>query len=286
MIVDIEFIKVSGAGNDFVVIDNLAGSLSCGHSLLAKQICSRHFGVGADGLLILERSERAEFKMLYYNADGSHGGMCGNGGRCIARYAFLKGIAGKLMTFEALDFVYHAEVLGQNVRLTMKDPGVSKALDVTFDNIRYAGYSINTGSPHFILFVNDVENADVYRLGQGLRLEALFRPEGTNVDFVQVIGSRNILLRTYERGVEAETLACGTGAVASALVSSLHRGVEFPVRVHVRSGEELVVTATRDNGKLTAPTLEGSAYIMFNGSMLYDSSLNVILDFFEGGGSK
>lgn len=274
----IEFTKVSGAGNDFIIINDKSESIRADWSHVAAELCSRHSGVGADGLLVLGPSEIADFKMLYFNADGSYGGMCGNGGRCIARYAFLNGIAPEAMTFEALDFVYHARILGVAVSLTMKDSTEPIFLDITSKGLAYHGYFIDTGAPHFIQFVTDVEGINVQRVGRELRLDHAFQPEGANIDFVQVVGPNSIRLRTYERGVEAETLACGTGAVASALVSALDKGLSLPVTVHVRSGEELKVEGLRNGNRFSGPTLEGSAHIVFVGNLLYDSSRDVIVD--------
>jgi diaminopimelate epimerase len=277
---EIHFTKASGAGNDFVIVDNRRGTLPHDQPELARRLCSRHFGIGADGLLVLEESAHSDFLMKYYNADGSHGGMCGNGGRCIARYAYLNGVAPEEMSFEALDFVYRAVVDGERVRLTMKDPsGFKDAVEPEVAGRKRRGYFVNTGSPHYVEFVPDVNAIDVGGLGPAIRNDRLFYPEGTNVDFVQVGPGSTIMLRTYERGVERETLACGTGAVAAAIVSHFQRQLSFPVTVRVRSGESLTVRADSSQGKVTSPTLEGSAHILFQGKLNYDSSESKILDY-------
>ena len=273
------FTKTSGAGNDFVIIDNRDGILPPDKAALARRLCSRHFGVGGDGLLLLERSSRAHFTMKYYNSDGSYGGMCGNGGRCIAQYAFINGIAPREMVFEALDFVYHAEILPNLVSLRMKDPtDIKTELQVHVGKELHHAFFVNTGSPHVVVFVNNVASVDVDRLGKAIRNDAAFLPEGTNVNFVEISGNDRIRLRTYERGVESETLACGTGSVAAAVISHLFRKLALPITIHVRSGETLKVDATSNGETLTSPKLEGSAHILFTGRMLYDDGEHMISD--------
>ncbi|HUI08790.1 MAG TPA: diaminopimelate epimerase [Bacteroidota bacterium] len=273
MTVRLEFTKATGAGNDFVLLNAMGGMPGADLPQLARALCDRHFGVGADGLLVLAPSKRSDFLMLYYNADGSSGGMCGNGGRCVARFALLEGIAGPRQRFEALGFVYRAEVApAGSVRLSMKDPaglrtglrlsrGTGEPVDGTF---------IDTGAPHLVVFEDDLERLDVARLGRALRLDPSFAPEGTNVNFVSPEGGSTIRIRTYERGVEAETLACGTGSVASALVASWLRNMESPVRVTVRSGEELTVHFAREGDSWHDIALEGSAHMLFRGTAFYD----------------
>lgn len=271
MIATIAFTKASGAGNDFIIIDNRRDDLPADKVTLAQRLCSRHFGIGADGLLLIESNRKAHFTMRYYNSDGSHGGMCGNGGRCIARYAFIHGLAPREMLFEALDFTYHATVQDQTVRLTMKDP-TDLRQDVTVDAGRdtYHGFFINTGSPHFVTFVDDVMLVPVEIHGRVIRLDPMFSSNGTNVNFVQITGPNTIRLRTYERGVETETLACGTGSVASGIVAYLFKGHQFPITVHVQSGESLKVSADVNEKQIRSPELEGSAHILFAGKLLYD----------------
>ncbi|MBM2839684.1 MAG: dapF [Bacteroidetes bacterium] len=170
MTIELSFTKVSGAGNDFVIVDNRTNSLPEDQPALSRALCSRNFGVGADGLLIIEKSERAHFSMKYFNSDGSYGGMCGNGGRCIARYANMNGIAPKEMSFEALDFLYHAKVLGEQVRLTMKDPqNLRRNVEVRVGQDVHTGFFINTGSPHFVEFVDDVDTVHVEQIGRAVR---------------------------------------------------------------------------------------------------------------------
>jgi diaminopimelate epimerase len=278
MITQIVFSKASGAGNDFVIVDNRDNGLPHDKPQLARQLCSRHFGIGADGLLLLESSSKAHFTMKYYNSDGSYGGMCGNGGRCLAKYAFIHRIAPGDLLFEALDFIYRAEVSDQRVLLTMKDPiDLTRDVDVDVNHETYHGFFINTGSPHFVTFVDDVMSVPVELHGRHIRLDPVFSPEGTNVDFVQIIDLNTISLRTYERGVEVETMACGTGSVASGIISHLFKGRAFPITVHVRSGESLKIHAEVEAGQIRSPKLEGSAHILFTGKILYDIEAQAIV---------
>lgn len=276
----LQFTKASGAGNDFVLINAVNGPLPLDYAPLARAACDRHFGVGADGLLVIEPSARADFLMRYYNADGSHGGMCGNGGRCIARFAFIEGIAGRHQRFEALDYVYEADVAGDGtVRLNMKDPSRFR------EGIRLSdgkggdleGTFIDTGAPHVVLFSDEIDALDVGSLGRTLRHDGAFAPGGTNVNFVGTAGGSTVRIRTYERGVEAETLACGTGSVASALIASGRHALRSPVRVRVRSGEYLVVHFTGERGSWRDIALEGSAHMLFQGTMFYDPVSSTLL---------
>jgi diaminopimelate epimerase len=270
MEIPITFTKASGAGNDFVLINNLSGNLDVDFPQLARVVCDRHFGVGADGLLVLEKSNRADYSMLYYNADGSWGGMCGNGGRCIARFAHHEKIAGTHQKFEALDFLYEATVGPEQVILHMKDPVAFRPefpIDVK-DSVVPA-FFLDTGAPHVVTFVVDPKFPDVEKVGREIRNHSMFRPEGTNVNFAAVRPHNVVELRTYERGVEAETLACGTGSVAGALVAAHRFSLTSPVTVRVRSGEELKVHFHGSKGAWTDVRLEGSAHLLYTGSLCY-----------------
>jgi len=268
----VRFTKATGAGNDFVVLDNREGALHADIPLLARLLCSRHFGVGADGVLIIGPSNVADFSMGYYNADGSTGGMCGNGGRCLARYAYERGVAGPEMRFEAFGHIYAATVTTTGIRLCMKLPlDLRQSISLTRGTERFTASYVNTGSPHTVIFVDDIEKVNVLELGLWVRHHPEFAPLGTNANFVQTTGPESIRLRTYERGVETETMACGTGSVASAYVYHLAQGSTKPVRVRVRSGEDLLVHVhENDAGELTSIELEGSASILFDGTTLVD----------------
>jgi diaminopimelate epimerase len=275
---NIRFAKASGAGNDFVLINNLSGELTLDQAGLARMLCARHVGIGADGLIVLEKSAKADIRMMYYNADGSYGGMCGNGGRCAAAFAHALGVAGSRMTIEALDFIYEAEMLSSGrVRLHMKNPArLRTGREVSLDGRTYTVHTIDTGAPHVILFVDDLANEEVDHKGRGFRYHEAFAPEGSNVNFVKMTGASSVSVRTYERGVEAETLACGTGSVASAILASVIHGIEPPVAVKVQSGETLDVGFIRNGVEYTNIILEGGASILFRGNILIDSTGSII----------
>ncbi|MBI1807272.1 MAG: diaminopimelate epimerase [Ignavibacteria bacterium] len=270
---DIDFLKVTGAGNDFILIDNMSSSFMLDWTLLAPQLCDRRFGIGADGLLVIEKSSRAEFKMLYYNADGTYGGMCGNGGRCAAAYVMSKDHRVDVR-FEALNHLYGAQQIGKDIQLKMKQP-IFHESEIT---IQICGKSIplrliDTGSPHAVIFVCDlpailqskVAEEGIEALGRTIRNHEKFAPLGTNVDFIEIIRENEISMRTYERGVEAETLACGTGAVASAIASALVKGFTSPVNVKTRSNQVLIVKFQRDSTGFSDVSLIGPVKFVFRG---------------------
>jgi diaminopimelate epimerase len=269
---ELAFTKLSGAGNDFVALDARDGRLGAlDKGALARALCDRHHGIGADGILVLAPSTIADVKMLYYNADGTVGGMCGNGGRCTAVYARMLGVPGNELTIEALDYVYRAQFTVHGVCLHMKDPtAIVRGVRVSAAGDTHTVHAINTGSPHIVMFVNDVKAQDVEGTGRALREHERFAPEGTNVNFVETIDTSALSMRTYERGVEAETLACGTGSVASAVVAHLEYGLRPPIRVRTRSGESLRVNFTAIGSRITDVTLEGPAVTVFTGKILYD----------------
>jgi len=264
----LKFTKMSGAGNDFVVVDNLAGAVSLAAGQIAF-LCDRHRGVGADGVLMVERpANGADFRMRYYNADGGEAEMCANGARCFARYTSrLTGKAGAV-SFETQAGVIRAECAGENIRLAMSEPH-----DLVLDRVVQlsTGYltvhSINTGVPHAVVFVNDLEEVDVRATGSALRYHADFAPRGTNANFVQIVDGSRAIVRTYERGVENETLACGTGVVASALILNAKYGAASPVSLLVRGGDTLTVTFARSGDVYREVSLTGPADFVFEGEI-------------------
>jgi len=268
----VHFTKMSGAGNDFVVVDNRDRKIRHG-ARIARYLCDRRWGIGADGLLLLEKSRIADYRMMYYNADGSYGGMCGNGGRCIAWFAHRSKIAPARHTFEALDYLYDAEVKGKTVLLRMKSPKgleIGKQVRLSSGKLRLA--SVNTGSPHVVVKVADIgrkksrmSTLDVIGMGREIRYHPAFRPAGTNVNFVEAVGANSIKIRTYERGVEDETLACGTGSIASALVSSVLWNLKSPITVIPKSGRKLQVLFEREGGHFGNVRLKGPAELVFKG---------------------
>ena len=242
----IDFTKMSGSGNDFILIDNRDGELRVGDVVeFVKTVCGRKVSVGADGLILIERSDRVDFRWRFFNADGSEVEMCGNGGRCAARFAFLNGIAGERMSFETIAGIIDAEVRGDVVKLRLTDPR-DLVLDdrIQVENQTLDVHSINTGVPHVVHFVRDPDQFDVFSVGRAIRYHEHYRPAGTNANFAAVVEGNTLRVRTYERGVEDETLACGTGSVASALIAARKGLVESPVDVLVQSGELLRIHFT------------------------------------------
>jgi diaminopimelate epimerase len=274
----LHFTKMNGAGNDFVLLDNRAGERQLPPEIIAR-LCDRHSGVGADGVLLAEMpaANQAELRMRYFNADGGEAEMCGNGARCFARFGaqLLAGGNGTSREREQISFetpagVIHAQLEGESVRLAMSQPADGRALGPLVapgDKLAEA-YFINTGVPHVVVPVANVGTVDVFSLGRALRYHAQFAPRGTNANFIQALGPSEIALRTYERGVENETLACGTGATASALVYAETTGVTGAgsIAVRVRSGEYLHIGFVRRGPwEFADVTLAGPADFVFEG---------------------
>lgn len=265
----IPFMKMSGSGNDFILIDHRKPILDSGcMGDFARKVCQRRTSVGADGLIFIENSERADFKWQFFNADGSMAEMCGNGGRCAARFATLKGVAGPALTFETLAGILSARVNGKRVKLEMTRPH-SLMLDesLEIDGETHLLSSINTGVPHAVKFVEDIETIDVVRTGRLIRLHPHFAPNGTNANFVKPEKDDQLSVRTYERGVEDETLACGTGTVAAALVSAFKGMAKSPVSVRTRGGEFLTVYFQIEGKEAKNVFFEGEVHIIYEAEM-------------------
>ncbi len=254
----IPFSKINGSGNDFLLIDNRGGILR-GVDLPAfvGKVCDRSRSVGADGVIFIGNSRRADFRWQFYNADGSRAEMCGNGGRCAARFAVERGIARRTLGFETDAGLIRAEVKGRTVKLQMTPPhGLALAKSLTLGGRKITYSFLNTGVPHAVLFVPDLEKIDLMGTGRGIRTHRVFAPRGTNVNFVRVKDG-TVWVRTYERGVEGETLACGTGAVAAGILSAVHGTVRPPVPVRTRGGEILTIHFDPDQGGFGEVYLEG-----------------------------
>jgi diaminopimelate epimerase len=270
----VKFTKMTGAGNDFVVVDNRTRRIHDG-SRAAKLLCDRRWGVGADGLLLLEKSRRGDYRMMYYNADGSYGGMCGNGGRCIALYAVKHRIAAKKHVFEALDHCYAVVVGPKNITLSMKDPHSLRLSDsLNLDSNRQPFNFVDTGSPHVVIPLEELEGqpasvdaVDLAVFGPRVRYHPHFAPAGTNVNIIERTGASSLNIRTYERGVEEETLACGTGAIAGAVVAFRLWGLNRPIRVLPRSKLPLLVDFDETAGNITNVRLVGPAATVFEGEI-------------------
>jgi len=266
----IPFTKMSGAGNDFIIIDNREQLITHGEmSRFARLVCRRRLSVGADGLVLLENSPSADFRWQFLNADGSLAEMCGNASRCAARFAHHRGIAGPEMVFETLAGRISARVNGMEVDVRMTDP-----LDFRLNiPIEEAGdidccHFVNTGVPHVVLFVDDPAATDVEATGRLLRYHREFMPAGTNVNFVHSLADGRLAVRTYERGVEAETLACGTGCVAAALVGSALGIVTSPVETLPISGDRLTIRFDLREGPAAENVhMQGPAHEIYQGEL-------------------
>ncbi|MFZ2603713.1 MAG: diaminopimelate epimerase [Candidatus Omnitrophota bacterium] len=270
MMKKINFTKMTASGNDFVVIEkrNLAARNKSFNNL-ARQACDRKFGIGADGLLLLEKTKKAVVRMRIFNADGSEAEMCGNGARCAALYlgSQLSALSSQLK-IETKAGIIEAYILGNNVKIKLTDPtSIKLNIPLEINNRLLKVNFINTGVPHAVIFVNGIEKINVVSLGRQIRYHKNFSPKGTNVNFVEILNNNSILTRTYERGVEDETLACGTGSAASALLTvySLGLTTKKSVNVHTRSGEVLKVYFDRINNHFCNVWLEGKARIVYKG---------------------
>ena len=254
------FSKYHGNGNDFVIVNNLAGNVQ----FTAKQIagiCNRRFGIGADGFILIDKSEEFDFEMVYFNSDGNIGSMCGNGGRCAAAFAYSLDIAKSKMTFDAYDGKHHAIIEnelkvenGSMVSLQMAD------VEIVDKNENY--YFLDTGSPHYVEFVENVADFDVKSLGRKTRFSETFHPNGTNVNFAELSDDR-VFVRTYERGVEDETLSCGTGVTASAIAAYFKTG-KTKTDIHTLGGDFKVWFKIESN-KFVDLWLKGPAVEVFKG---------------------
>lgn len=266
---EIPFTKMVGTGNDFILIDNRTGLLNGECSSLIRRLCSRRVSVGADGLLLLEECDGADFRMRYYNADGGEAEFCGNGARCIARYAFLNGIAGEEMSFESQTGRRRARIDGQEVTIDMPDPtGVQLGIPLGEESVMV--HAITVGVPHVVIFVDGIGDVDVVGRGRPIRHLEQFQPAGTNVNFVQVLDSGELVVRTYERGVEDETYSCGTGICASAAIAHLVQSLRVPVKVHTHRGDSLRVSLRSEEHTVSECTLTGEARVVYRGTLFID----------------
>ena len=261
----INFSKYQGTGNDFIMIDNRSLTFpELEREKLVHKMCDRRFGIGADGLILIQSHAELTFDMIYFNADGKEGSLCGNGGRCTAHFAYSLGIVGVKMTFNAFDGAHHAEILVDNwVSLSMNNVDSVKEIDSdTFE--------LNTGSPHYISFIKTLDDMNVVEKGKQIRYNKQYEKEGINVNFVQAIDKENLKVYTYERGVEDETLACGTGVTAAAIAwvlkSNQNQGL---VNIETKGGP-LKIKVTRKGKQFKNIWLQGPVGHVFDGT--YSSS--------------
>ena len=264
----VHFTKMNGAGNDFVLLDNRRGDLSLTTEQIAR-LCDRHRGVGADGVLVLENSaDAADFRMRYYNADGCEAEMCGNGARCFARFADRTAGPLEKVSFETPAGLIGAHLSGELVTLQMSQPNdLRLGLEVPVREEKIKASYIDSGVPHVVVPVGKIDQVDVRWFGSVIRRHPMFAPRGANVNFSEERGPRSIAIRTYERGVEDETLACGTGVVASALLFAAKDNLSGPIDVLVRGGDTLQVDFTRDRDEFRNVTLTGPADFVFEGTI-------------------
>ena len=268
----IPFMKLSGAGNDFVIINNFAEIVDSTDTEFVKKLCQRRMSVGADGILLVEKADDVDFRMRYFNADGGEVETCGNGARCISKFAYLNGIASEQMRFLTNAGIYESEIVGENVKVRMSDPtDIRLNVPLQLDDGMHAVGFANSGVPHVVFFVEDLERTDVFNLGQQTRYHTNFKPDGTNANFIRVESPGLIDIRTYERGVEDETLACGTGSIASAIIAATLGKVVSPVSVKTASGIVLKIHFEVEDGEPRNVYLEGDARVIYVGELTSDA---------------
>ena len=256
----LKFTKMVGAGNDFIVIESCKGKV---YSKIAQGLCQGKTGIGADGLLVLEKSKKADFRMRIFNRDGTEAEMCGNGLRCAVLYVGKKG----KVRIETVRGIYEAKVTAKDrVKIKMESlQDLRLDLGITVNNRKIKVNYIDTGVPHVVIFVQGIDDIDVDSIGRSIRYHETFKPRGANVDFVEVVDDKNIKMRTYERGVEAETLACGTGAVASAIIMNSQRAARNKINVHTKGG----ILKVHLDTKAKDVYLEGAARKVYQGEVNY-----------------
>lgn len=259
-----------GASNDFVVVDDRMLTFPAHDEAWMRHVMSRRTGVGSEGILLIQPTQDADFRMRFFNPDGGEVDMCGNGARCIARLAFELGVAPSSMRFQTGAGLVRADVAGDTVQLTMTPPRDWKLNgSLLIDGASYAYDFVNSGVPHAVVVVEDLANVDVARLGAAIRYHADFAPKGTNANFIQITGPHSLSVRTYERGVEAETLACGTGIVAAGLLAGKTRRVQTPVQITPASNDVLTVNYDLTADGAENVTLKGPAAHVFRGELVY-----------------
>ncbi|ERJ58490.1 diaminopimelate epimerase [Sphingobacterium paucimobilis] len=253
----IKFHKYQGAGNDFILIDNRDKVLNNISNALVKHLCDRRFGIGADGLMLLQNTNELDFEMVYFNSDGREGSMCGNGGRCIVAFARDLGIIKDKTVFLAVDGEHYATIQREQVKLGMTDVN-----EIQKDG---EAYVLHTGSPHYVTKANNLTQLDVYQQGYAIRNNSTYRQDGINVNFVEKEGA-GYFLRTFERGVENETYACGTGATAVAMAMAIEEDLNGPLEIPIRAlGGQLYVSFEKNGQRFTNVILKGPANFVYEG---------------------
>lgn len=266
---EIPFWKMHGAANDFILVDDRELSFPAGDTEWMARVCARHTGVGCEGLILIQPSDTADFRMRFFNPDGNEVEMCGNGARCVARLSHELGIAPDCMAFDTVAGRIRAEILEEGlVRIWLtppKDWRIDANMQILGREMNY--HAVNTGVPHVVTFVEDLDDVPVTELGAGIRYHEDFQPAGTNANFVQLAGPSLLRIRTYERGVEAETPACGTGITAAGLIAGRLGHVTPPVHITCASGDTLVVNFDATQDEILKVSLAGPAEHVFRGTI-------------------
>jgi diaminopimelate epimerase len=257
----VEFSKYQGTGNDFVLIDNRNGLIACDNFTLFEKLCDRRFGIGGDGLMLLENEKGFDFRMRYYNSDGKEGSMCGNGGRCIVAFAYDLGLISDTAKFIAVDGEHEAKIIKTDHEIQVS----LKMIDVLNIELGDDFYFLNTGSPHFVRFISNHENFDTFTEGKKIRYNNRFAEKGTNVNFVS-FQDYDITVSTYERGVEDETYSCGTGVVASAISASFKTNCN-QFKIKTKGGDLEVHFKKINDQQIEDIWLIGPAMHVFNGTL-------------------
>lgn len=264
----IVFTKIEGAGNDFILINNIKGNVPYLSKRIRSHLCDRKRGIGADGILLLENDDDFPFMMRYYNADGGEAELCGNGARCAALYAFLNGIAPQRFSFRSKSGLHKAEILkGNTVRVELPVCKFKRKVTIKISDDKFVGFFLTVGVPHLVIFLKKtLQKINVLHIGKKIRNLKRFYPEGTNVNFVKIEGRNKLHVRTYERGVEGETLSCGTGAAAASAIAYLQKMVTSPVYVKPLSKETIKVILKDIDGKII-PYIQAKVHLVFSGTI-------------------
>lgn len=265
----IRFSKYSGCGNDFILIDHREPFFPINNSVLMQKLCHRQKGIGADGVIFLEKSFTADFRMRIFNLDGSEAEMCGNGLRCLAQFIYDLGLPKKPYTIQTMERQLTIEALQNGIRTSMGTPkGLQLDILLPIGADVFEAHYVDTGVPHTVVLMDKLDLIDVSDLGKNIRFHPHFAPKGSNANFVKKVTEQTLSIRTYERGVEAETLACGTGACAAAIVAAYKWGIKSPVAIETRSGDILTIEFTKTADGVSNITQTGSAVKNFHGEFV------------------
>ncbi len=264
----IAFTKLEGSGNDFVLIDNIKSNVPSFSKKSRSKLCDRKRGIGADGILLLEKDRKFPFMMRYFNADGKEAEMCGNGARCSALYASMKNIVPSKFSFRSKSGIHKAQVFENNlVKVELPACKFERNVKIKIEGKKFDGFFLTVGVPHLVIFAENIDKVDVEKIGKRIRNLKRFTPEGTNVNFVKIKNRNRLSIRTYERGVEAETLSCGTGAAASAYIA--YKEKNFPLTIYVKPQSKVSIKVSLEelSGEVI-PHISAKAHIVFSGTVI------------------